>query len=726
LKFKKQIGTIEEVDSGQPGTTTLNEFFRACANNSIALGHQAKDLTYQEFPKYFWWADGKEWRPRMRQTDTVGRLHFISIHQGERYYIRLLLLHKRGPTSFKDLRTIDTRLYATFREAADAMGLLLNDNHYDEALREASRFKTGFELRLMFALILVYSPPANPGALLSNHIAALGDDVVYLLQNRFDRSDSSADEIEGYTLWLLREHLTEMGKTLHSVGLIISDRQRSNIEVFDQDPRESFDMIEASKRLTHNQELFTSEQKKVFDAVMFAANERVSRMFFLDGPGGTGKTFVLNTMFDGIRASAKSVVVVASTGVAALLLSTGQTAHSAFKLPINLGPETTCAIEEGTVQSRRLLAADLIIWDEVVTMHRYAIYAVDKLFQKLTCCSRPFGGKCVLFSGDFRQTLPVVGQEESPPSAHATLKSSKLWPRLKKYGLSQNMRLLKSPDGGNDIGMSDFARELLDIGEGKSQENFASRIPLKCVDVIETLSPVELISQGVKRVYDDIGSQALISESDRINYLCNRCILTPLNSDSWQINRFVLHLMGREITVSVSVDRPDDEAIDTLPEESLNNLEFPGFPEHELHLCIGMPIMLLRNLNIAQGLCNGTRLMVTRLTDRTIGAKFLTGERKGNDVTLPKILLRYEGEAKAKVSFYRHQFPVVSCFAMTINKSQGQTLEKVVLMLKSQVFAHGQLYVGLSRVTDRRNLSVVQLGSSKKITNVVYKDLFEY
>ncbi|KAA1110929.1 hypothetical protein PGT21_034416 [Puccinia graminis f. sp. tritici] len=68
LKFKKAKGGIAEVDSGEPGTTTLNEFFRACANNLSALGHQAKDLTYQEFPKYFWWADGKEWRPRVRPT----------------------------------------------------------------------------------------------------------------------------------------------------------------------------------------------------------------------------------------------------------------------------------------------------------------------------------------------------------------------------------------------------------------------------------------------------------------------------------------------------------------------------------------------------------------------------------------------------------------------------------------------------------------------------------
>jgi ATP-dependent DNA helicase PIF1 len=74
--------------------------------------------------------------------------------------------------------------------------------------------------------------------------------------------------------------------------------------------------------------------------------------------------------------------------------------------------------------------------------------------------------------------------------------------------------------------------------------------------------------------------------------------------------------------VSISVDRPDEEVVDSLPEESLNKMDFPGFPEHKLLLAVGMPIMLLRNLNIPQGLCNGTRLMITRLTKWTIGAKF--------------------------------------------------------------------------------------------------------
>ncbi|KAA1110930.1 hypothetical protein PGT21_034426 [Puccinia graminis f. sp. tritici] len=75
--------------------------------------------------------------------------------------------------------------------------------------------------------------------------------------------------------------------------------------IYDKDPEEAFDLIKASKRLIHNRDLFTKEQDTFFAQVMFALNERLSRMFFLDGPGGTGKTFVLNTIIDAVKTGNK-------------------------------------------------------------------------------------------------------------------------------------------------------------------------------------------------------------------------------------------------------------------------------------------------------------------------------------------------------------------------------------------------------------------------------------
>jgi ATP-dependent exoDNAse (exonuclease V) alpha subunit len=93
-------------------------------------------------------------------------------------------------------------------------------------------------------------------------------------------------------------------------------------------------------------------------------------------------------------------------------------------------------------------------------------------------------------------------------------------------------------------------------------------------------------------------------------------------------------------------------------------------------------------------------------------------------VLIPKINLYHEGDSLVKVVFYRYQFPVLVAFAITINKFPGQSMNQVSLVLKGQVFAHGQLYVGLSRVKNVRDRFVTQVGLEEDVLNVVVKQIF--
>ena len=145
-----------------------------------------------------------------------------------------------------------------------------------------------------------------------------------------------------------------------------------------------------------------------------------------------------------------------------------------------------------------------------------------------------------------------------------------------------------------------------------------------------------------------------------------------------------------------SVMESEDTNPNLFPVEFLNSLNLNGVPVHELKLKKGMPVILLRNLDTRKGLCNGTRLIVRELLNNVIDCEVVTGISKGHRVFIPRITCTSLSK-QLLFTLKRRQFPIQPCFAMTINKSQGQSIGKVGIFLGSPVFSHGQLYVALSR-----------------------------
>ena len=139
-----------------------------------------------------------------------------------------------------------------------------------------------------------------------------------------------------------------------------------------------------------------------------------------------------------------------------------------------------------------------------------------------------------------------------------------------------------------------------------------------------------------------------------------------------------------------------------------------------------MPLMLMRNLNPKRGLCNGTRLIFKRLHKNHLLECIIAGGEYANRVVLiPRVTLQPK-EKEFPFEWSRRQFPVRVAFAMTINKSQGQTLQNVGVWLREPCFAHGQLYVAMSRVGSSRNIMFAikqRDGFQENFTsNVVFKE----
>lgn len=407
----------------------------------------------------------------------LGRVYTVHPNNRELFHLRLLLHHVRGPTSFADLRLIDVldananvvgkRQCATFMEACGELGLIEDDRHWSETMREASLCRSSAQLRDLFAILLGMCGLASPITLWNQYKESMTGDLLH--RARLINSAANVEMLFNETLILLEDKLEAInGNKLADYGLPAPTRGRATMskEVL----RElSYDVAEQSEFVKINVPKLTPDQSKAFVAIRGMIERGVGGVVFMEAPGGTGKTFVLNLLLASVRAMGEMALSVASSGIAATLLAGGRTAHSALKLPLDLAraEDATCAIKKGIGQACVLRQCQLIVWDEASMSHRFAFHALDKSLRDIRDNDSLMGGAVVVLSGDFRQTLPIVPRGTPADEFFACLKNSYIWPQVVKFQLTTNMRAHVQ----GDTSAGQFAQRLLQVGDGRVSED---------------------------------------------------------------------------------------------------------------------------------------------------------------------------------------------------------------------------------------------------------------
>jgi hypothetical protein len=226
-------------------------------------------------------------------------------------------------------------------------------------------------------------------------------------------------------------------------------------------------------------------------------------------------------------------------------------------------------------------------------------------------------------------------------------------------------------------------------------------------------------------VYPNLGGYSGEACAD---FVRGRCVLTPIGRDVAILNADLLESVPGQNHEYLSSDTLEEQQEEdggyAVAVEVLNTISPSGYPLHRLNLKVNSVVIVLRNINPSLGMCNGTRVIVTHCKTYVVEGKILDGNFQGNTVVIPRIDFIIEQGPDSIVTFRRRQFPLMLAYAMTINKAQGQTLGTVGIYLRNQVFAHGQLYVALSRCGNPSNIRVHSTDVPHAVVdNVVYPEV---
>jgi nucleoside-triphosphatase THEP1 len=464
------------------------------------------------------------------------------------------------------------------------------------------------------------------------------------------------------------------------------------------------------------------EQTHAFNEVMEAiqrANTNQQQQFVcIHGAAGTGKSIVCQKIAAKVRSEGKLVSICASTTLAATNFENADTAHSLFAYAVqddddDFDGDTVqeCQLDTKAYADRLELleSTSVILWDEVFCNHTKLLEAAVRALKK---------NKTLVWVliGDTRQPLVVIQGANDIDVIGATITSSPLWSRCTVAFLKENKRLAALQAGLNDHSTAEerqdaksqtlYADAILQLSEGRCDNaDFMINIFQNKVGCRQTSI---LAFPHIKYALNtneqcDSALEWLHPGKDLTNHnnLRNKTILCITNErvDYWNkkiqdLNPNTPHTLLSHDYFS-DVDDPNGNLQDMLTETVLNSYTNTQVPNHEITLKVGDICFVTRALK-ACGLASNSRVIIKAISFKLV--KVLTLEALPRIVFIPRIRFKFHLQHTASFNMTRVQFPLRLCYAMTCNKSQGQSMEQEILDLTDDTFSHGQTYVAYSRV----------------------------
>eukprot|EP00899_Mesostigma_viride_P029388 jgi/Mesvir1/9634/Mv25318-RA.1 len=708
----------------------------------------------------------------------VSRILSVRPSEVEMWSLLLILRHgnppfatgrHRQPRTIRELRTVRGLEYATFQEAAVALGFLSLDDEIEVAIREAIDMgATPRNLRVMATIMLEDGALGIARAIEDEQLLhALTSDFTHTAER--GRQDRQDELIAWFDI-----RIRQSGRSFAELGLADWDdraqrwRERLQSGRHQTMPTVVREAMEERERmrgesrdfLRDHERRLADEQHRILDEIVDAltehrdADERgepppPSRIFFIEGGPGRGKTFLMRMIIarlivdNRLLPPDRLMTVVASTGIAASQYATATTAHARFHIAVHAGDERLsmepirCQFESASGMGEFMRRLDVILWDEAASTNARDMDAVSE--RAADCRERAserhaFGGvPIVILAGDFRQTPPVTVGVTDPSQRAQTMIHHLPWWRdqVEVRTLITNHRANADPE---------LAALIDTIVDGTHPTDNDGNVLLPA-----WLPRTSELAVAAQFVFPD---NILDGENAHAAQVCAHQYIASVNADATTFNENLQSRIAARATEATRtsihrtalarhqvIEEQRDHVVRDA-EATMAHFRSPTIPDSELALREGEVYSIARNLHGAR-LARRQTVILDRIGAHVVVVRHVDADGvQGEQITLPTITFPFRlGESAGRgragtILIHRHQFPLMYYGGTTMHGVQSRSLSRVVVDLRRRLFDHGQLGVAISRVLGSRDGLLLLVDPSQiepdgrvRTQNIVFQEL---